>query len=106
MLRAILHLDEKIVRQIKFQRKLLGIDQIDLAKTVGLSRTSISNIERSKQSLSLELFCKISYALNTTPDSLLRTVLSDQELSVQHTDVEDEEVRDIINSAIKEKYND
>jgi transcriptional regulator with XRE-family HTH domain len=106
MLRAILQLDQRVAKQIKLQRKLLGIDQAELAKAVGLTRTSISNIERQKQSLSLELFCKIAFALNISPEVLLGMVISDQKLTVDHSDIKDQGVRDIINLAIKEKFND
>lgn len=65
--------DEKRNRQfrelgltISYYRKLKGLTQVQLAETVGLSRTHISNIEapKIKTSLSLESLFDIAEALD------------------------------------------
>lgn len=47
-------------------RAIAGLRQEELAKKVGLERTSISNIEKGKQRLSLELAFKVTEACGFT----------------------------------------
>ena len=69
---------EPIYRQIgaKIQsvREALGWKQADLAKRVGLTRTSVTNIEAGRQRLQLHQIEKFCSAFQTTPKMLLRGV--------------------------------
>lgn len=48
-----------------------GMTQEKLAALVGLSRTSITNIEQGRQHVSLHQLYALADALRTTPDTLL-----------------------------------
>ena len=48
--------------------------QMDLSKRVGLSRTTIANIERGRQTVSLPLFFRFAIALNVPVEELLPSV--------------------------------
>ena len=48
---------------IAHERNTIGLSQNDLARMVGLGRTSIVNMESGKQSISLSLLYKITNAL-------------------------------------------
>lgn len=56
---------------IKKARKVRGLTQSDLASAVGLTRTSISNIETGRQKLLLHTFYEIARALDVDPVQLL-----------------------------------
>lgn len=58
---------------IAYYRKLAGLSQLQLAETVGISRTHISNIEAPNipTSLSLETLMDIADALGVAPYTLL-----------------------------------
>ena len=66
-----------LVNEIKRLRKARNMDQQDLADAVNISRSSIGNIERGKQAVSLTLFCKIANALDKNPGMLLNEILSE-----------------------------
>lgn len=51
-------------------RKLAGLSQEDLANGVGLTRTSIVNIEKGKQSLTISTIYSISKFLKISPTDL------------------------------------
>jgi len=86
-------------------RRSMHMDQQTLAGAVGVSRSSISNIESGRQLVTLTLFYKIAFALHKVPgewlDSLLKRSLSAQPLSPE--DVGDDDVFKTINDLIKEK---
>lgn len=52
-------------------RSKLGISQKSLGKSVGLTRTSISNIENGRQRIQIHTLYAIAKALNVAPHSLL-----------------------------------
>jgi len=56
---------------IRSARKSSGLTQEKLALAVGLTRTSINNIENGRQKLLLDGFCRIAIALGVDPADLL-----------------------------------
>lgn len=62
---------------IKEAREERGLTQEALGNSVGLSRTSITNLERGKQKVLLHTFVNIANVLKVNPESLLpKTQLS------------------------------
>ncbi len=55
-------------------REALGIDQGSLAKRVGLTRTSIVNIEAGRQRIILDDVEVFARALGTTPKHLMKGI--------------------------------
>lgn len=64
---------KKIGLNISYYRKLKGLTQLQLAETIDISRTHISNIEAPNKhtAISLETLLDIAYALDITPAQLL-----------------------------------
>jgi transcriptional regulator with XRE-family HTH domain len=56
-------------------RKKIHLSQEDLARVLNITRTSVSNIERGKQSMSLTMFCKIADILHVSAPDLLSQAL-------------------------------
>jgi len=58
---------------IAYYRKLAGLSQLQLAETIGISRTHMSNIEAPNMptSISLETLMDIADALNISAGTLL-----------------------------------
>lgn len=83
-------------RLIKEKRKRILLNQSALGDSVGLSRTSITNIERGRQQVALHMLYEIASALRVEPQDLLpakrflekkRTLrLSDRHLSQEVAD--------------------
>lgn len=69
-------LQDSLAARIKRARVDANLQQQDLADAVGLTRTSISNIERGKQGLSVDLLYSISRRLNESADVLLRDAIN------------------------------
>lgn len=57
-------------------RKVLGITQDELAKRVGMNRTSVTNIEIGRQRLLLDTVERFAKALGTSPRNLMRGIWS------------------------------
>lgn len=57
--------------RIRAAREQHGLTQEDLAAAIGLTRTSITNIERGRQRLLLHTLCDIAGILRIEPASLL-----------------------------------
>lgn len=53
------------------RRRELGLSQAALASAIGLTRTSISNIEKGRQKMLLHTFLDIATALAVPPEKLL-----------------------------------
>lgn len=53
------------------RKKANGMTQETLASSVGLTRTSLTNVEKGRQKLLLHTFTKIAAALNVQPTDLL-----------------------------------
>ncbi|HFI0146203.1 TPA: helix-turn-helix transcriptional regulator [Streptococcus suis] len=58
------------MNRVKDYRLLLGISQLDLAKTIGVSRQTINMIENNKYNPSLDLCINLAKALQTDLNSL------------------------------------
>lgn len=56
---------------VRHYRKLAGMSQLDLSRTVELSRPSIANIETGRQSILLHQAFDLARALNVSVDSLV-----------------------------------
>ena len=56
---------------VAHRRRLRGMTQAELGGQVGLSRTSVTNIERGRQRVSLDTFLRIAAALGVAPENLL-----------------------------------
>jgi len=95
-------LQKNVAVQIRAIRKERHMQQNDLATVVGVTRTSISNIERGKQAVSLVLFCRIAQALDIKPGEFLDMALSKKaSISVSRKDVQDPKIRKLIKEAIQ-----
>lgn len=57
--------------RIRAQRKLAGLTQVELAKTVGVARVSLTQWENGDTSPKGENLLKLAKALNTSPDWLV-----------------------------------
>lgn len=67
---------ESLGAAIKVRRTALGMNQAELGKRLGLSRTSITNIERGRQRLLIDQFCRVAEVLNCDRDLLLAGLTS------------------------------
>ncbi|MDQ6794932.1 MAG: helix-turn-helix domain-containing protein [Chloroflexota bacterium] len=56
---------------LRAARKAKGVSQDEVSKGVGLSRTSVANIERGRQRLSLHLLMDFARVLDVEPCDLL-----------------------------------
>lgn len=82
---------------VRGYRTSKGWNQEQLAKAVGLMRTSISNIESGRQNVSLELFISMANALDVAPPDFLIELLGNMGQSeAREIDIEDKEIRDLI----------
>ena len=63
-----------VAARIRMIRETLGLDQGELAKRVGLNRTSVTNIEIGRQRIALHKLEDFAAALGTTPKNLLKGV--------------------------------
>lgn len=62
-------------RAIKQRRESLNLTQSELGDELGLSRTSITNIERGRQRLLIDQFCRLAEVLRCHRDELLSEAL-------------------------------
>lgn len=60
---------------IRKRREKLGLTQDQLAGEIGLSRTSIVNIEAGRQGIAVHQFVDISESLAVAPGVLLKGIL-------------------------------
>lgn len=58
-------------RLLRAARDQAQLSQQDVAKRVGLNRTSITNIELGRQQVSLHMLFSLASAVGTNPESLL-----------------------------------
>ncbi len=66
--------------------------QEQMGASVGLSRTSINNIENGRQKILLDTFCKIAKALGQEPAALLGSCMENE----SHSSVMDKRLRGLI----------
>lgn len=64
---------KQVGQRIQEARKSAGMSQSDLAEKVDISLTHMSSIETGKTNCTIEVFMRITEALNISADSLLRT---------------------------------
>lgn len=64
---------ERIGFALRKQRDKIGMTQATLAELSGLSRTSVTNIERGGQALLVHQLLELAKALGVSPASLLAT---------------------------------
>lgn len=69
----------EIGERIRAYRVVSGITQAELADAIGLSRSSIANIERGRQGTTIVAFINIAQQLNTPPISLLPVDTNDDQ---------------------------
>lgn len=60
------------------RRRLEGMTQAELGRRIGLSRTSVTNIEQGRHHVSLHQLMLIAVALNVAPEALLPPVPREQ----------------------------
>ncbi|MEO8009264.1 MAG: helix-turn-helix transcriptional regulator [Betaproteobacteria bacterium] len=58
-------------RLLRHYRSQAHLSQADLAERVGLSRTSITNIELGRQNISLHWLYPLAAAIGTSPEALM-----------------------------------
>jgi transcriptional regulator with XRE-family HTH domain len=92
--------------ELRTLRRKLHIDQETLASKVGVTRSSISNIESSRQAVSLEMFIKLAAALNQDPAVLLNTIRNEASVIVSRDDVDNEAVFTTIQTTLSKLTND
>ncbi len=63
--------DRALGKRIRQAREAAGVKQDQLAQAVGLSRTSITNIERGRQGVQAYLLARIADVLGKPPSELL-----------------------------------
>jgi len=63
-------------RMVRKGRESAGLRQDELAERVGLTRTSITNIEKGKQRIQIHTLYAIARALSLSPYALLPSILS------------------------------
>lgn len=60
--------------RVRMIREALGLNQGELAKRIGLTRTSVTNIEAGRQEVDLDRAASIAAALGTSPKNLMRGI--------------------------------
>lgn len=91
--------------KIREERERLSLTQEGLASAIGLTRSSVTNIEAGRQKMLLETFIDIAEALNVAPEKLLPSKTPNAEKRSQHErppDVTNEDWA-IIEKAIRDK---
>ena len=64
-------------------RKNMGLSQLELAKSIGVSRQTINMIENNKQNPTLELCLNLAKALDTDLNSLFWDGNSEQRYKIE-----------------------
>lgn len=62
---------EVLGARIKARREGINLRQAELAESIGLSRTSVTNIERGRQRLFLDQFAEICHVLKVAPSEII-----------------------------------
>jgi len=69
-------------QKLREARRTARVTQEELAKAVGLSRTSITNIEKGRQPIYAHVLVKVAYALGKAPSDLLSTPEPNKQIDV------------------------
>ena len=73
--------DERLGKKIQFFREKAGVSQDELAAHVGVSVTSISNIERGANYPSFENFIKILNYIKASPNQVMFDIVDNAQIS-------------------------
>ncbi|WP_442914707.1 helix-turn-helix transcriptional regulator [Kribbella sp. CCNWLY201] len=92
--------------RIRHARKLHGWNQYDLASAVGLTRSSIANIEAGRQRAPIHIVALIARSLESSIDALLPSVADVERIDVSQADDLDlngqaESAQDFVNSIVR-----
>jgi transcriptional regulator with XRE-family HTH domain len=60
-----------LAENVRRRRAAAGLSQENLALEAGLDRTYISQVERGKRNVTIEVLARLAAALDTTADQLL-----------------------------------
>lgn len=77
------HFYEQFGRRLRRERDGAELSQAEVASRVGLTRTSIANIESGKQRVALHRFVDLAAAIGCDPMALLMESTEDQLSDVQ-----------------------
>lgn len=72
---------KEIGGRIQLRRKKMGISQKELAESIGITASYLSNIERGVSAASLDLIIILSLKLKVTPDFFILGVLRSSNIS-------------------------
>lgn len=86
----------RIGAAIRSKRGALGLSQAQLAKRVGLGRTSITMIEQGSQSLLVHQLLQFASALRTTPAELLSEAAHERQLDLEPPESDAAEVDSLL----------
>jgi len=86
---------------IKAKRRERGLSQEGLAKSVGLKRPSMSNIEKGRQNILLHTFCDIVETLDTDAIALLPERQRPEPTQMPDLTSYSQEVRDFVEAGIR-----
>src|SRR5271170_857116 len=92
---------KKIGENIKVRRRERGLSQEGLAKSVGLKRPSLSNIEKGRQNILLHTFCDIVETLDCNANSLLPERPRPEPVNIPDLTALSKEVREFVEAGIK-----
>ena len=97
-------LDRRFGIRLKERRESMGVTQEVLAEEASLSRTSVVNIERGRQGVSLGTLYRLARALNCPPSALLPDLQPAPKLQVLigHASTQDAEIL----AAIQQRANE
>jgi len=92
---------KKVGESIRTKRKERGLSQEGLAKSVGLKRPSLSNIEKGRQNILLHTFCDIVETLDCNANSLLPERPRPEPVNIPDLTALSKEVREFVEAGIK-----
>ena len=77
----------KMISNVELQRKRIGLTQTELSERTGISRRSLSSIEKSAVIPSVDIALKLATILNTTVEELfyLENNVEQEDVSTSHT---------------------
>ena len=85
---------------VRASRKAAGLSQTDLAAEIGLTRSSVSNVEKGKQKVVLHTFAAILDVLGKRPSELLPVLKSEEEVIDERVGDLDLDSREFVERAI------
>ena len=96
------HLYKEIGRRIREARKAKNVTQSELAEAIGLTRTSVTNIEKGRQKLLVHSLFEIAAALKVSLGHLIEESMRDEttKLEIQIPSTVSDKDRALIESAI------